>query len=798
MRLPKSPKPTRPLDPIRRWQSSRPRPLTPGLFLLGSALASAGCLNRPVVEATPTTTNLFVDTIRNAAVTKIDLLFMIDTSQSMIDKQKILEKAVPVLLNRLVAPNCLGEGDAVVGTADAFGHCTRGKPEFRSISDIHVGIITSSLGNHGGTTCTPDSKDVAEQNTPDDRAELLPLANPAVRGALPSWNGSGFLAWDPGQDKNAPPGESNLGALLGDFSTQVSKAGENGCGLESSLEAWYRFLVDPEPPVSVSVNAGFVQKGPVNQVLLAQRSAFLRPDSLLAIVMLSDENDCSINDDDGSQGFFASKTDSRMPRASAACATSSNDRCCHSCGAPAPEGCPSNAEDTECSKKTANDYARMTLQEDQNNLRCFDQKRRFGMDFLYPVQRYIDGLTKATVRNRAGVEVTNPIFAPGADGEVRPSDLVLLAGIVGVPWQDLSTEGSWTGNGLTYLNGEQLEKAGRWPLILGTDTAPASDPLMHETVEPRDGSHPLLNFSLVPPDSALPDNPVNGHEQKVPARDDLQFACTFTLPTPRVCSDSSCDCNADERDKDSPLCTYPADPMAEGTQIAAKAYPGRRQLEVLRGLRENAITASICPKNTAPAAGLTEAADPAYGYNPAIAALLELMKARFPSQCLPRALDVESNPASPDFGRVPCAVVEAVPKRGGACSCDENRGRKALDQSERGVPGAVEERMRAEKVCGGDTGVACSDFCQCKIEPLAGEELAACQDGSEDQTLYGYCYVDPAKGIGNSELVKECPQTQQRILRFVGNGLPASGSVTFMACFGTQFDEDAENAPSEP
>ena len=31
---------------------------------------------------------------------------------------------------------------------------------------------------------------------------------------LASWNNTGFLAWDPGQDKNQPPGEQNLGVLV--------------------------------------------------------------------------------------------------------------------------------------------------------------------------------------------------------------------------------------------------------------------------------------------------------------------------------------------------------------------------------------------------------------------------------------------------------------------------------------------------------------------------------------------------------------------------------------------------------
>ena len=37
-------------------------------------------------------------------------------------------------------------------------------------------------------------------------------------------------------------------------------------------------------------------------------------------------------------------------------------------------------------------------------------------------------------------EVPNPLYTPGADGTpARSPDLVFLAGIIGVPWQDIAT-----------------------------------------------------------------------------------------------------------------------------------------------------------------------------------------------------------------------------------------------------------------------------------------------------------------------------------------------------------------------
>jgi len=765
------------------------------------ALASGGCLQRPVTPAEPTTTNVYVGTIASSVVDKVDLLFMIDNSLSMADKQQILAQAVPVLVRRLVTPTCVDASGRHTGVSDQNGRCASGAPEFNSVKDIHIGVITSSLGDHGGAECQVADDDVATGRTPNDRAELLPTANAAVRGPIDSWNNQGFLAWDPSGTKNTPPGDANLEHLTNAFRDQVQKAGEHGCGYEGSLEAWYRFLVDPEPPVGVTsgraspTDASVSTRGPVNETLLAQRQAFLRPDSLLSIVMLTDENDCSIVDDDGSQGWLASGGDFQLPRASAGCAAAPDDPCCHSCAAEAPAGCTPNAEDAECSKGDATHVATLSKQDDSPNLRCFEQKRRFGLDLLYPVQRYVAGLTQAKVPDRSGKLVQNPIFAAPAGVAARSPNLVLLTGIVGVPWQDIAKKDSLAGRELTYLTAEELEQEKRWELILGDQDGP-KDPFMRESIAPRTGTNPLTGATLAPPTaSAAPGNPINGHEQNVVRRDDLQYACTFPLLEERPCDESnaeSCDCTALDRDYDRPLCAYRGGPEDDGVQVAAKAYPALRELAVLRGVKSNGIVASICPKNLQPAAGLTPEEDASYGYNPAIAAMAEIFKARFAQECLPRPLPVESDPRSPNFGRVPCAVVEAVPNDAGACSCDTEHGRGPLAASDAKLPGAVRDQLALEGKCGGTTGVSCSSYCLCKLDALGGPELDACQNGGEDGSSYGYCYVDPERGIGNPELVKNCPATKRRSLRFVGEGLPANGSVTFMACEGAAFRDDAE------
>src|SRR6476660_2670002 len=71
--------------------------------------------------------------------------------------------------------------------------------------------------------------------------------------------------------------------------------------------------------------------------LLAQRAAFLRPDSLVGVVMMTDENDCSIQD--SGQYYYAARMDIILPHGSQVCAQNPNDKCCYFCNSAPPAGC---------------------------------------------------------------------------------------------------------------------------------------------------------------------------------------------------------------------------------------------------------------------------------------------------------------------------------------------------------------------------------------------------------------------------------------------------------------------------
>ena len=142
--------------------------LLAGVCTATSLLVSA-CMSRPVVSTEPQTSNLYVEPIRTEVIDKIDLLFMIDNSQSMGDKQELLAKAVPQLVDRLVVPRCVNSAGEVRARASQTEACPTGfAPEFRAVNDIHIAVISSSLGAHGALN--PVGSDSAPENDRDPRS----------------------------------------------------------------------------------------------------------------------------------------------------------------------------------------------------------------------------------------------------------------------------------------------------------------------------------------------------------------------------------------------------------------------------------------------------------------------------------------------------------------------------------------------------------------------------------------------------------------------------------------------------
>jgi hypothetical protein len=543
---------------------------------------------------------------QQARADKIDLLFVIDDSGSMRDKQLILARALPDLVDRLINPLCVDPDNLTPASTQPKsplsacpGNTLR---EFNSVQDLHIGVVSTSLGGVGAPSCG-----VGFSASPaNDRGHLL-----APRGAASSRS---FLAWDPAQ-VGTPPGEKDP-TLLRTAVRNLVALGEGGCPYEMPLEAMYRFLVEPEPYARVTVTdcgSGSspercaVQDG-VDDELLRERESFLRYDSLVAIVVLTDENDCSISA--GGQSFHFFDDIGTVPRATSVCATKPNDRCCRSCADAVPAGC---ADDAECTKGPYGS------EEDSGLLRCFDQKRRYGRDYLYPTSRYVDGLTGKMVPGRNGGLVDNPLFHdPRGSASPRDPSLVFVAGVVGVPWQDLAVDPGDPVH-LQLKNAEQMLADGTWNLILADPATgrPPRDPLMIETTAERTGVQPIIGVPVAPSSAPSPtQNPINGHETALGAAPmEPQYACIFDLPTPEQ---GSIDCTS-FTGSNRAICQA-NDGTYGSTQYRGKSYPGVRELEVLRGIGEKAIAASICARN------LKDETRDDFGYRPVLRQILDRLR----------------------------------------------------------------------------------------------------------------------------------------------------------------------------
>ena len=751
-------------------------------------------------------------------VDKIDLLFVIDNSASMADKQKILAAAVPDLIDRLTNPVCVDRDTREhAGTVAPGANChdtfAGSERDFDPVIDIHIGVISSSLGGHGADSCS----EVPTQSwnpTMEDMAHLISRGKDDSGGAVTvdTYQGKGFLNWDPTGKKSDPPGENDVADLKRKFTYVVRGADQVGCGFEASLESWRRFLVDPAPyeklvPVNCpGGDASLNCRRPegVDQVVLQQRKDFLRQDSLLSIIMLSDENDCSVID--GGQFYLALQAldgtgSFHLARSTDACSTDPWSADCKSCWE------VSSADYPECAAGWANPEKDDTL-----NLRCYEQKRRFGIDFLYPIRRYIDALTQS----RLDDGTLNPVFCNDFVEEdrmdcaktQRDPALIFLAGIVGVPWQDLANDPtdlkkgyrpveqfSWTPsvfgtNNMSAPNGLPEGKT-LWNMVLGeVDESPGGDtngdgvieknprygsivptvdpldPLMKESVAPRTGTHPITGTDLVQPGGGSPvGHPVNGAEWNISSANDLQYACVFELGEfgPLDCSLAEnafgCDCN---QSPENPLCW---DGSAYGkVQYRAKAYPGRRQLAVLKGMQSQAIVASVCPANMSD----PSAAD--FGYRQAIGAIVDRFTAVLQGTCWSLELRIAAD------GTVPCVVLEATKKDVGADGevlCPPCTGsRSEADPSQR-------KALEREPIFK-ENGLACV----CRINQTApGPALDACVSQLVVRDVEGWCYVDPVQEPShNLDIVASCPPPNKRLVRFVGENVPRPDAITVVLC----------------
>jgi hypothetical protein len=200
-------------------------------WTLGAAMGLGACL-APPVEAPRTTVEQQTDVATEQNLKdQVDILFMVDDSGSMAPKQTALRARFPDLVKVL-------DDFAAAGNKASY----------------HIAVVSSDLGAPG-ISCGKNRG-----------GKLQQVGAGSAVGCLGPV-GANYIEYDQKTGTNNLPAGQDLPTTFG----CMSNVGDKGCGFEMQLESAYRALHDP----------------------IAENQGFLRPGAILAVVFVTDEDDCS-------------------------------------------------------------------------------------------------------------------------------------------------------------------------------------------------------------------------------------------------------------------------------------------------------------------------------------------------------------------------------------------------------------------------------------------------------------------------------------------------------------------------
>lgn len=229
------------------------RPLVLSLCLA----ALGGCLGRDLGQVSPCVKSSATITV-SQGLDAVDVLFVIDDSLSMKEERDNLIANFPRFM-------------AMLTTGDVDGD---GQPDFPGARDLHVGVVSTDMGTFGqNDVCTPNGQD----------GRLVTQGATEMTGCSASY--PAFLGYAPSLDD--PAGASaEAERRQRDFAC-VASLGTQGCGFEQQLEAALKAVTPSTSPIRFVSGTGHAD---------GANAGFLRPNAVLAIVLLTDEDDCSALD----------------------------------------------------------------------------------------------------------------------------------------------------------------------------------------------------------------------------------------------------------------------------------------------------------------------------------------------------------------------------------------------------------------------------------------------------------------------------------------------------------------------
>jgi hypothetical protein len=198
--------------------------------------------------------------VTGPAINRVDIVMVVDNSVSMVQEQAALTTHFPVLIRDLVDPPDRDHD---------------GVPDHPAVEDLRIGIVSTDMGTMGLAVPT------CANSVRGDNGCLRHAGSPEIPGCRPTY--PAWLTRDPSNAATYAPDD-----LAADFAC-VATLGTAGCGFEQQLEAARKAVVDNARP------------GECN-------GGFLRSDSLLMILIVTDEDDCSV-DPEHPEMFDTSLTD---------------------------------------------------------------------------------------------------------------------------------------------------------------------------------------------------------------------------------------------------------------------------------------------------------------------------------------------------------------------------------------------------------------------------------------------------------------------------------------------------------
>ncbi len=189
------------------------------------------------------------------AATAVDLLVMVDDSNSMAEEQATLAADLPAVIDALARGDSDGDG----------------RRDFMPVADLHVGVVSSDMGTRGYPIASCNDRDFGDDGILND------VASPDLTGCDPSY--PPFLSFR--------VGTTSIDDFRTDFAC-VASLGTSGCGLEQQLDAVLKALTPSTSAIRFHMDTTGHGDG--------ANLGFLRPDSVLVVLLVTDEDDCSASD----------------------------------------------------------------------------------------------------------------------------------------------------------------------------------------------------------------------------------------------------------------------------------------------------------------------------------------------------------------------------------------------------------------------------------------------------------------------------------------------------------------------